>query len=128
MLMTELEPHRLPQIDTATLPTDSVVVCATLRLAQTLAKTHDASAENQSSWRSLNATTLGQWLYALYDALVLRGQAPPSLVDRRVLNTFQEQLVWEKVIRQQIDTALEPLFDLKSLAASAAQAHKLSIE
>lgn len=128
MLMTELEPHRLPQIDTATLPTDSVVVCATLRLAQTLAKTHDASAENQSSWRSLNATTLGQWLHALYDALVLRGQAPPSLVDRRVLNTFQEQLVWEKVIRQQIDTALEPLFDLKSLAASAAQAHKLSIE
>lgn len=128
MLMTELEPHALPQIATAALPTDSVVVCATLRLAQTLAKTHDESAENQGSWRSLNATTLGQWLNALYDALVLRGQTPASLLDRRVLNTFQEQLVWEKVIRQQIDNALEPLFDLKSLTASAAQAHKLSIE
>ena len=126
--MTELEPHAPPQVTASALPADSLIVCATLRLAQTLSRTHDAAAEPQSSWRSLNATTLGQWLNTLYEALVLRGQTPASLQDRRVLNTFQEQLVWEKVIRQQIDTALEPLFDLKSLAASAAQAHKLSIE
>lgn len=128
MLMTELEPQALQQVPASALPADSTIICATLRLAQTLAKSHDASADNHEGWRSLDACTLGQWLSRLYDGLVLRGQTPANLQNLRVLNAFQEQLVWEKVVRQQVDASLEPLFDLKSLTTSAAQAHKLSLE
>ena len=126
--MTDLEQHALPAIAIADLLPDTPIVCVTLRLAQTLSRTHDAQAKQQSGWRTLKSTTLNQWLNALYEALALRGQVPAGLHGLRVLNAFQEQLIWEQVIQSQIDASVEALFDLQALTASAAQAHKLSIE
>lgn len=126
--MTEFETHLLPPVALTDLPANTSIVCATLRLAQTLSHAHDQYAQPSSAWRTLKATTLGQWLNDLYEALTLRGQTPAGLSGLRVLTTFQEQLVWEKIIHAQIDTSVESLFDLTSLTTSAIQAHKLSIE
>ena len=126
--MTDLDLYTLPTVSLPDITADSPVVCATLRLAQTLSRSHDQQKQASSSWRTLKTVTLGQWFGNLHDALALRGKAPAALNHLRVLNAFQEQLVWEAVIQAQIDTAAESLFDLQALAANAAQAHKLSIE
>ena len=128
MLMTDLDLYTLPPVSITDIPADSPIVCATLRLAQTLSLAHDRQNQTGSGWRTLKSMTLGQWLDHLHDALALRGKAPATLNQLRVLNAFQEQLVWESVIQAQIDTSTESLFDLQALAANAAQAHKLSIE
>ena len=126
--MTDLDLYTIPPVSTTDLPADSPVVCATLRLAQTLSLAHDKQKQAGSGWRTLKSMTLGQWFDHLHDALALRGKAPAALNQLRVLNPFQEQLVWEAVIKGQIDTSAESLFDLQALATKAAQAHKLSIE
>ena len=126
--MTDLDLYTLTPVSMTDIPADSPIVCATLRLAQTLSLAHDKQKQAGSGWRTLKAMTLGQWLGNLHDALALRGKAPAALNHLRVLNPFQEQLVWESVIQFQIDTSTEALFDLQALAAHASQAHKLSIE
>ena len=105
--MTEPQMHLLPSVALTDLPTGTPIVCATLRLAQTLSRTHDERTHQSPAWQTLQATTLGQWLNNLYEALTLRGQTSVGLNGLRVLNTFQEQLIWEKVIRSQIDTSVE---------------------
>ncbi len=126
--MTDLDLYTLTSVSRTDLPADSPIVCATLRLAQTLSYTHDKQKQAGSGWRTLRTMTLGQWLGSLHDALALRGKAPAALNHLRVLNTFQEQLIWEAVIQARIDTSAESLFDLQALATNAAQAHKLTIE
>lgn len=126
--MTTPDPTPLPEQSLHALAADSLVLCATQRLAQTLARTHDHAVSLGSGWQSLQATTPDLWFTHLYAALDLRGLAPSALAGVRVLNAFQEQIVWEQIIRGELDTGLEPLFDLKSLAASASQAHRLAIQ
>lgn len=126
--MTDLDLYTLTPASLADIPDDSPIVCATLRLAQTMSRAHDQQKQAGSGWRSLTTMTLGQWLTHLHEALVLRGKAPAALSNLQVLNPFQEQIIWEAVIQSQIDTSTESLFDLQALAAHAAQAHKLSIE
>ena len=110
------------------LPTDALIICATRRLAQTLTRAHDTQMAGSTGWQTLRAMTLSEWLHAVHEQLALRGQLAVGLADTRVLNNFQEQLVWEQIIHAQMDASLESLFDLRSLTASAIQAHKLSIE
>lgn len=126
--MTALDSPLFPEAHLSNLTADSVILCATQRLAQTLAQIHDEAAAQQQAWQSLPATTPSLWLANLHAALDLRGLLPPALNGLRVLNTFQEQLIWEQVIRGALNTALEPLFDLSALAANASQAHRLSIQ
>ncbi|MFM8501663.1 MAG: hypothetical protein ACKOAC_06540, partial [Fluviibacter sp.] len=126
--MTELDLYNLPPVAMTDISADTPIICATLRLGQTLSRKNDELKQSGSGWRTLKTMTLGQWLSALHDALTLRGKTPAGLSNLRVLNTFQEQIAWEAVIRAQIDTSTESLFDLPALATSAAQAHKLSIE
>ena len=126
--MTELDLYTLPPVAMTDISADTPIICATLRLGQTLSRKHDELKQSGSGWRTLKTMTLGQWLSALHDALDLRGKTPAGLNNLRVLNTFQEQIAWEAVIRAQIDSSTESLFDLPALATSAAQAHKLSIE
>ena len=109
------------------LPPNSVVICATLRLAQTLARAHDTAASHATSWRTLHSTTYAQWLLALYEVMALRDLAPPALQDMRVLDTFQEQLIWEQVIHEHLDRNTAMLFDVGALAATAAEAHALML-
>lgn len=118
----------LPPIAQDQLPAGSLVMCATLRLAQTLTHAHDARADSPSSWQTLQATTLQQWLLARQEALALRDLEPPALQGVRVLDAFQERLVWEQVIHEHLDRNAAMLFDIGALAATAAEAHALTID
>lgn len=125
--MTALTPPLLTPISRNHLPADCEVICATLRLAQTLAEAHDAAAQTSGSWASLQSTNFTQWLRQTYDALALRGQEPATLAGLRVLDPFQERLIWEQVIRHHLEPETTSLFDVSALAATAAEAHALSI-
>lgn len=126
--MTAPETIPLPAASLSRITPDSVILCATQRLAQTLSRMHDEAAGAKQTWASLPASTTNLWLAGLHAALDLRGLLPPALAGCRVLSPFQEKLVWEQVIRSSLGSDLEPLFDLSSLAATASQAHRLSIQ
>ena len=129
--VTDRSPPPLPPLSLDQLPVGSVVICATVRLAQTLAHAHDAKADTapaeRASWQSLNATTFQQWLTQRFEHMLLRGQEPPALTQRRRLDAFQERLVWEQVIHEHLDHSTAMLFDVSALASTAAEAHALMI-
>lgn len=127
VLMTDSSSHFLTPVTQDQLPPGSLVLCATMRLAQTLAQAHDAAADKQASWRTLQATTLQQWLLRLFEEMSLREQEPSALQDVRVLDAFQERLIWEQIIHEQLDRNTSMLFDVGALAESAAEAHALII-
>jgi probable DNA repair protein len=96
---------------------DSLTLCATTRLAQTL---RGELPGGQAVWRTRPALTLGQWLGGLADEALLTGIAElPGALD-----AFSERLLWEKVIAGSL-TEAAPLFDLQGMAASAAEAQAL---
>ena len=129
--VTDQTPPTLPPLPLDQLPDGSVVICATLRLAQTLSRAHDlaasAATDGQSSWATLNATTLQQWLAQRFERMALRGQEPPALHQLRVLDAFQERLIWEQIIHEHLDHSTAMLFDVSTLASTAAEAHALII-
>lgn len=96
---------------------DSLTLCATTRLAQTLRG--ELPAE-QAVWRTRQALTLGQWLATLADEALLSGIADLPVA----LDAFSERLLWEKVIAAAL-TEAAPLFDIQGMAASAAEAQAL---
>ena len=96
---------------------DSLTLCATTRLAQTLRG--ELPAE-QAVWRTRQALTLGQWLATLADEALLSGIADLPVA----LDAFAERLLWEKVIAGAL-TEAAPLFDIQGMAASAAEAQAL---
>ena len=98
--------------------TQSLLLCATTRLAQTRRAERPAG---QSVWRTQATATPGQWLSSLADEALLSGVAdlPVSL------DPFAERLLWEKVIAESL-TEAAPLFDLPGMATSAAEAHALA--
>lgn len=126
MTAPELIPLTMPP--QVAVEADTLFVCATQRLAQTLSHAHDAGVAQNNGWRTLDATTPENWLADLHASLELRDLMPPTLKGLRVLNGFQEELVWRNVIRADLEKYLEPLFDLKALASSARQAHRLAIQ
>lgn len=125
--MTDLLFPPLIPISQDQVPSGSLVLCATLRLAQTLAHAHDLVADKQNSWQPLKSTTYQQWLLSLHETMALRDQEPPELENVRVLDGFQERLIWEQVIHEQLDRKAAMLFDVGALAATAAEAHALTI-
>jgi probable DNA repair protein len=97
---------------------DTLFLCATTRLAQTL---RGEIPGGQAVWRTRQALTPGQWLAMLADVALLGGIADlPAGLD-----PFAEKLLWEKVIAASLTDAA-PLFDIQGMAASAAEAHALS--
>lgn len=123
--MKDLPRTPLTPVSLQDLPPGSVVICATLRLSQMLSRIHDEAADQSSSWQSLKSTTLQQWLLDLYDDMALRGEEPADLSGLRVLDPFQERLIWEQVIHESLDRNAAMLFDINALAATAAEAHAL---
>jgi exodeoxyribonuclease-5 len=97
---------------------DSLFLCATTRLAQTL---RGELPGGRSVWRTRQALTLGQWFAALADEALLGGIADLPLA----LDAFSERLLWEKVIAASL-TEAAPLFDIQGMAASAAEAQALA--
>ncbi len=97
---------------------DSLFLCATARLAQTL---RGETPAGQAVWRTRQALTLGQWLGGLAEQALLTGIAELPLA----LDAFSERLLWENIIAASL-TEAAPLFDIQGMAASAAEAHALT--
>ncbi len=107
---------------------DSVILCATNRLARNLRITFGQHQIDRGAtlWRTPQATTIDAWLSSIGEQISLLGEIPIDLIPDRVLSPFQECLVWKQSIETvgSDDPAL-PLFDLHSLAKTATEAHAL---
>jgi exodeoxyribonuclease-5 len=100
---------------------DTLYLCATSRLAQTLREERPADA---LSWQTPQALTIAQWLTMLADEALLSGTADLP----QALDGDAERLLWEQVIADALasgTSAAAALFDLPGLAASAMEAHAL---
>lgn len=136
-MLTGIDPHMkahlspdvpmLAKVSLRQLPAGCVVLCATQRLAQQLSSSHDHHADKGTSWATLQCKTFGQWLQERYAAMALRDCEPPTLRGLRVLDGFQERLLWEQVIHQSLGANEALIFDIGALAATAADAHALTI-
>ena len=107
---------------------DSVILCATNRLARNLRLTFSQRQINKgaSLWPTPHATTIDAWLSSIGEQISLLGEIPADLIPDRVLTSFQESLVWKQSIESAgSDNQTLSLFDLHSLARTAAEAHAL---
>lgn len=126
-VMTITHPTSLPAMKLADLPVGSLVLCATRRLAQMLGQAHDQAAGKAASWATLQASPIKPWLASVQEAAAFRGASIAALDGVRVLDDFQARLIWEQVIHESLDRNAGVLFDVGALAATAADAHALSI-
>ena len=109
-------------------PSKNLTLCATSRLAQSLRWQDDRAhvAAGDTHWPTLNTATVAQWFSTLAEEALLRGKADGLLL-RRVLDPFQEQLLWERVIADSIPDHAASFFDVPGMAATAAEAHQLMV-
>lgn len=96
-------------------------LCATSRLAQTLRARRPA--DGAAVWPTCEAMTIGAWLEGLIEEAALAGLAEPVVT----LDAHGEQLLWERVIADSLDAGAAFLFDVRGMAASAAEAHALCV-
>lgn len=106
----------------------SLILCATSRLAQSLRWQDDRAhvAAGDTRWSTLNTATVAQWFAILAEEALLRGHASSTLL-YRLLDPFQEQLLWERVIADSIPDHAASFFDVPGMAATAAEAHQLMV-
>ena len=113
------------------LPGNSIFICSTARLAQSLRDAHgrEQLAAGQRLWQPLPALTLQQWLDDLVAQASLTGQIPLAQTPRGVLDATQERILWEQAISDAL--AQEPLgvlFDQAGMANAAMEANRLLLE
>lgn len=99
---------------------DTIVVCATSRLAKTIRETPPANTAS-TVWDTPIALTIEDWLGQLAEEAMLCGVIPPRIL----IDSCGEQMLWEKVIAEALAMDARPLFDIPSLSASAREAHQL---
>lgn len=116
--------HKFDQFESR----NSVVLCATNRLARSLRTTFGMSQVGNGTtiWKTLQATTIDAWLSSLGDQISLLGEISVDQIPNRVLTPFQECHIWKQSIEATHgeDSSLL-LFDLHSLARTASEAHAL---
>ncbi|MFY9328664.1 MAG: PD-(D/E)XK nuclease family protein [Georgfuchsia sp.] len=107
---------------------DQLILCATSRLAQSLRWQDDRArvAAGETSWATLNTSTVAQWFAQLGEAALLRGVNDP-LLSPRVLDAFQEAVLWEEVIAESIPDYASSFFDVPGMAATAMEANALMV-
>ena len=107
-----------------------VTLCATQRLARNLqlAEGRRRAALGETVWPTPAALTVDGWLTRLGEQIALLGEVPPAEVPARVLTSFETSLVWRQVVAADAGTLSIELFDLDSLAQTAAEAHALTIQ
>lgn len=123
----------IPSVDALPAPEDvpgeTLVLCATHRLARHLRAAHDRdrAAAGLARWRSLACLTADQWLEAVGTEALLAGEIPAAQAPRHVLDGQQEQALWELAVSAGVaDRPEAPLFDLEGLAAAAREANDLA--
>lgn len=94
-------------------------LCATSRLAQTLRAKPPAGGA--TVWPTCQALTVGAWLDGLVEEAVLLGLAAPAIT----LDAHSEQLLWEHIIADALESGAALLFDVRGMAATAVEAHAL---
>lgn len=106
----------------------TLILCATSRLAQSLRWQDNRArvAAGATCWPTLNTSTVAQWLAQVGEAALLRGESDP-LLSRRVLDGFQEAVLWEAVIAESIPDYASSFFDVPGMAATAAEANALMV-
>ncbi|CAG4882486.1 RecB family exonuclease [Georgfuchsia toluolica] len=107
---------------------ERLILCATSRLAQSLRWQDDRArlAAGETRWPTLNTSTVAQWLAQLGEAALLRGE-DDALLSRRVLDGFQEAMLWEAVIAESIPDYASSFFDVPGMAATALEANALMV-
>src|SRR5215212_5817779 len=86
-------------------PSQTLVLCATSRLAQSLRWQDNRSRAKAGEvrWPTLDTATVAQWFAILAEKALLRGLVnADSVLARRVLDAYQEALLWEQVIGDSI--------------------------
>ncbi len=127
-------PETLPSLDALPAPEDApgetLVLCATHRLARALRAGHDRAraAAGLARWHSLECLTVDQWLEAVGTEALLAGEIPAASAPRHVLDARQEQALWEMAVTAGLaDRPEAPLFDREGLAAAAREANELAL-
>lgn len=99
--------------------TAPLFLCATARLAQALQAR--PPRDDAAVWATCRAFTVGSWLGQVLEEATLSGSVPAC----GRLDGIAERLLWERVIADSLDAGAAPLFDLRGMAATAADAHAL---
>ena len=129
MMLSALPVLRLPDLADAVEQSDTLVLCASSRLAQDLRRAHAAlcAVAGGASWRALAVATPAQWLDHVVSAALLRGEVPVAAMPKLFLTATQENALWQEIIRADADAVLGSvdLFDLPQLAKTAREADAL---
>ncbi len=108
--------------------TPDLILCSTARLAHSLRQAH-ADTQRRAGlkqWQPLPALTLGQWLTAVTQRVLLSGKVSPGTIPRLTLSGMAERLLWEQVIdRATSSSPQQQLFDVGGMAQSAMEANAL---
>lgn len=107
----------------------TLVICATSRLSQAL-RQQQARAMVQAGhtqWTPLQALTFDQWLASLQTEVSLQGMSEAPALQALPMDSAQERILWEQVIRENLLDQAHDLFDVAALAKTAMEAHELSI-
>jgi exodeoxyribonuclease-5 len=104
---------------------NSLVLCATGRLAQALRVQHNQAHKNNSQWETLNSKTVDQWLSCLGEEISLKGIGDSPTLELLPLDAVGERLIWERAIIEVMGHDAEYLFDVISMAQTAVEANEL---
>jgi len=116
------------RISLEALDAETVVLCASLRLARNLRRDHDRIqlAQGLTRWQTLRALTIPQWLDQVMQESLLVGELPAATTPRLVLDGLQERILWDRAVSSAANGATdEALFDREGLASAAAEANAL---
>jgi probable DNA repair protein len=110
---------------------DTLILCATSRLARSLQLVHQRHQleDGKTQWQSPTISTLSLWLNAVVEAAILQGEVDADSAPLFELNTTQEGLLWEQSIAYALKQhTASALFDTAGLASAAMEANRLLIE
>lgn len=103
------------------------ILCSSARLARALGQHLQSmqAMDAQASWQACHVLPWTAWLKQCYEQLSLTGGLPETQGLRHLLTPFQEELLWERAIRQCLKGhQAAMLFDTSGLARVAMEAHR----
>ena len=84
---------------------DTLVVCATSRLAQALQQQQARAMvlAGRAQWTPLQALTFDQWLARIQIEVSLQGLSEAPALLALPMDSVQERLLWERIIREDLE-------------------------
>ncbi|MGB7816029.1 MAG: PD-(D/E)XK nuclease family protein [Methylotenera sp.] len=106
---------------------NTLILCPSARLARSIQNdiTRRQLQAGQQQWRSAPVLTLSQWLDNVIEEALLSGEIGEP---HALLSPFNEQLLWEEVIKQSLQkNDFGDLFDVTGLASAAIEANRYMV-